>query len=262
MIKLIATDIDGTLVKDGSNTLPDKLAETIERVIDSGIVFAACTGRSMISAKRLFGSLQEKIHFITCNGTQVGHGGKLLFSETLDRKLLNTMAAEFHEYPNAVPFFTGADMMYGDIDDKELLTWLREGYQEDITVVPDMTKAPGEFVKLSVYDRNFQPAASFRKLIEKWKGTVSIATAGKMWLDIYKPGVNKGTALKKLQEQLGITREETMAFGDQQNDIGMIRAAQYSYAVENALPEVKREAAGVCGGWESLGVCRVLEELL
>ena len=125
-----------------------------------------------------------------------------------------------------------------------------------------MTKAPGEFVKLSVYDRNFQPAASFRKLIEKWKGTVSIATAGKMWLDIYKPGVNKGTALKKLQEQLGITREETMAFGDQQNDIGMIREAQYSYAVENALPEVKREAAGVCGGWESLGVCRVLEELL
>ena len=74
-----------------------------------------------------------------------------------------------------------------------------------------------------------------------------------MWLDIYKPGVNKGTALKKLQEQLGITREETMAFGDQQNDIGMIREAQYSYAVENAEAEVKThcrfrtESNAACG---------------
>ena len=262
MIKLIATDIDGTLVKDGSSSLPEELSRTIESVIDRGIIFAACTGRSMISARRLFGPLQERIHFIACNGTQIGQGGKLLFSEDVDRALLNKMAKDIRRYPFAVPFFTGDNVMYADTDDDKLLEWMESGYQEDITRVADITAMPGKFVKLSVFDKNRNSGESFRDFCEKWKGQVSMATAGKMWLDIYKAGVNKGTALRKLQASLGITPEETMAFGDQQNDIEMLKAASYSYAVENALPEVKKKARYVAGGWETGGVRKVMEELL
>ncbi len=262
MIRLIATDIDGTLIKDGARELPEELFRTIEAVIDKGIIFAACTGRSMISARRLFGPLQEKIHFIACNGTQIGQGGKILISENVDRALLNEMAEKVRTYPFAVPFFTGDSVMYADTEDDKLVEWLTCGYQEDITRVKDIVAMPGEFVKLSVFDRNGNSSESFREFCKKWEGQVSMATAGKMWLDVYKAGINKGTALRKLQESLGITAEETMAFGDQQNDIEMLKAASYSYAVENALPEVKKNARYIAGSWEVGGVRKVLEELL
>ena len=70
---------------------------------------------------------------------------------------------------------------------------------------------------------------------------------------------DKGNALKKLQEKLHILPEETMAFGDNMNDIGMLRAAGESYAVENAVPELKAMATAVIGGNDSDGVARWLE---
>ena len=69
MIKLIATDIDGTLVEDGASTLPDGMVETIEALIDRGILFVAASGRSLISLERLFAPIKEKIYYAACNGT-------------------------------------------------------------------------------------------------------------------------------------------------------------------------------------------------
>ena len=63
--------------------------------------------------------------------------------------------------------------------------------------------------------------------------------AGKQWLDTMDPNVNKGNALKILQESLEILPEETMAFGDQLNDIEMLKRAYYSFAVSNARQEAK-----------------------
>ncbi len=57
-----------------------------------------------------------------------------------------------------------------------------------------------------------------------------------------KPGINKGQAVKLLQDSLEIKPEETMAFGDQLNDIEMLEQAYYSFAVGNARPEVKATA--------------------
>ena len=69
-----------------------------------------------------------------------------------------------------------------------------------------------------------------------------ITISGDMWMDCMAPGINKGEAVKLLQESLGISSRETMVFGDQMNDIEMMRQAYYSFAVGNARPEVKEAA--------------------
>ncbi len=262
MIKLIATDIDGTLVKDGSSTMPEELKDTIEALLDRGVLFAAATGRSLISAQRLFGPLQDRIYFMACNGTQTGHGRELLFSEDLDPELLGELIADIRTYPDVVPFLTGNGFMYSDTDDRKLVDWLREGYQEDITGVSDIMDNREHVVKLSVYDRKLRSGETFRPFCEKWRDRVSVVTAGAMWLDVYKAGINKGTAVRKLQASLGVSPEETMAFGDQQNDVELLKAAHYSYAVGNALPEVKATARYAAGACEEGGAMKVMQRLL
>ena len=61
-------------------------------------------------------------------------------------------------------------------------------------------------------------------------------------MDCMAVGVNKGEAVKLLQESLNIKPEETMVFGDQLNDLEMMKQAYYSFAVGNARPEVKKAA--------------------
>lgn len=262
MIKLIVTDIDGTLVKDGSRTLPKELVETIGELLDRGVHFVAASGRSRISTERLFEPLKDRIYYATCNGTLMGRYGELLFAESLDRKLLNEILADVRTVKDTVPFLTGAGVMYADCEEEEIIRWLVEGYQEDVTRVPDIGAMPDEFVKLSVYDKKHRSGETFRSFCEKWKGVVSTSTAGAMWLDVFKLGVNKGTAVRWFQKFFGVTAEETLAFGDQQNDVEMLKASYHSYAVGNAILEVKETARYLTDTCENGGALKVLRGLL
>ena len=262
MIKMVITDIDGTLVKDGSRMLPAELVDTIDGLLDRGVRFVAASGRSQISTERLFEPIKERIYYATCNGTLMGSCDRLLFAESLDRTLLEEILADARTLKDTVPFLTGAGVMYADSDEEEVIRWLREGYQEDITQVEDMCAMPDEFVKLSVYDKKHRSGETFRSFCEKWKDVVSVSTSGAMWLDIYKLGVNKGTATRWCQNYFGVTPEETLALGDQQNDVEMLRAAYHSYAVGNAIPEAKQAARHVADTCENGGALKVLRSFL
>ena len=97
-----------------------------------------------------------------------------------------------------------------------------------------------------------------RELIPAWRDLVQVCVAGEEWVDFMDSSVDKGNALRWLQERFGIRPEETMAFGDNTNDIGLMRAAYYSYAVENARPEVKAAARFSCPSWTEKGVWKAV----
>ena len=84
--------------------------------------------------------------------------------------------------------------------------------------------------------------------------------AGEEWVDFMDASVDKGNALRILQDYFGVSREETMAFGDNTNDIGLMKAAGFSYAVENARPEVKEAARFICPSYLEKGVWKVISE--
>ena len=84
-----------------------------------------------------------------------------------------------------------------------------------------------------------------------------------MWLDALMPGVNKGSALKLIQEDLGILPSETIVFGDNQNDLEMMDCAELSYAVSTAREEMKAKAkGGVIPSFAEDGVLAELKKLL
>lgn len=86
--------------------------------------------------------------------------------------------------------------------------------------------------------------------------------SGKHWLDISDQKANKGNALKAVQHQLGITKNETLVIGDYHNDIEMMQEAKFSFAMENAHDDIKKIANYSTKSNDNFGVELVLEQLL
>jgi len=108
-------------------------------------------------------------------------------------------------------------------------------------------------VKLAVYD--FGSAEQGAGPALRSLGLeAEIVVSGEHWVDVMRPGVNKGRALIRLQHELKITREQTMAFGDYLNDAEMLDAAGHSYAMSNAHPSIRARARHIAPSNEEAGV--------
>ena len=84
MIKLIASDIDGTLVKEGSHEIDPAYYDVIRELKEAGIIFCACSGRQYHSMMELFKPVADDIYFIASNGTVVRTRNRVLHSWKID----------------------------------------------------------------------------------------------------------------------------------------------------------------------------------
>lgn len=241
MIKLIASDIDGTLVPDGGNELNPELYDVILKLRAKGIQFAAASGRQWLSIESIFEPIKEKVFYLSDNGAYVGLHGRRLYINPIERKTVMDMVQDVRNMEGLDVLICGPDVIYTETDNQEFLDWMVNGYRFHVKQVEDLTKVESEFIKVSVY-RKTDVEAHTRTLREKYGDRLKMTLAGDMWLDCMRPGINKGQAVKLLQDSLGIKPEETMAFGDQLNDIEMLKQAYYSFAVGNAREEVKAAA--------------------
>ena len=241
MIKLIASDIDGTLVPDGSHELNPELYDVILKLRAKGIQFAAASGRQWLSIESIFEPIKEKVFYLSDNGAYVGCHGRSLYVNPIERKTVMDMVQEVRNMDGLDVMICGPDVIYTETDNQEFLDWMVNGYKFHVKQVEDLTRVESEFIKISVY-RKTDVEAHTRTLREKYADRLKMTIAGDMWMDCMRPGINKGQAVKLLQDSLGIKPEETMAFGDQLNDIEMLKQAYYSFAVGNAREEVKAAA--------------------
>lgn len=241
MIKLIASDIDGTLVPDGSHELNPELYDVILKLRAKGIQFAAASGRQWLSIESIFEPIKEKVFYLSDNGAYVGCHGRRLYVNPIERKTVMDMVQDIRNMDGLDVMICGPDVIYTETDNQEFLDWMVNGYKFHVKQVEDLTRVESEFIKISVY-RKTDVEAHTRTLREKYADRLKMTIAGDMWMDCMRPGINKGQAVKLLQDSLGIKPEETMAFGDQLNDIEMLKQAYYSFAVGNAREEVKAAA--------------------
>ena len=87
MIKLVASDLDGTLLLNGAQSVEDSMFETIGKLLDRGILFAPASGRQMTSLKRLFAPVAEELVYISENGALVSYKGKTIAKTPMKREL-------------------------------------------------------------------------------------------------------------------------------------------------------------------------------
>lgn len=235
MIKLIVSDIDGTLVEDGGNSLNPELFSTILKLKEQGIIFAAASGRHVASIEYLFTPIRDKIFYLGDNGAYVGCWGRNLFLTGLDETLVPELMEDIKALGLDI-LVDCADCVYVDSKNEEYVRWLKDGYHFRMKQVEDVRQISEPVVKMSACRMSgVQELAE--PLIKKYGEKLKVTLSGNQWVDIMCPEVNKGNAVRLLQESLGILPEETMVFGDQLNDVEMMKQAYYSFAVANARPE-------------------------
>lgn len=261
MIKLIASDIDGTLVRDGEHELNPEFFDVILKLREKGIQFAAASGRQWASIEAIFEPIKEKVFYLADNGAYVGCHGRNLFLNTIDREAALEMVESIRRTPGLEVLIGGPDTVYVESSNQDYIRLLRDGYRFRTVEVEDVTKVDDQIIKVSAYKSSGIQEAT-KELTEKFANQLKLMISGDMWLDCMAPGVCKGQAVRVLQENLNIRPEETMAFGDQLNDIEMLENAYYSFAVGNAREEAKKAARFQADSNVNYGVLKVLKLLL
>lgn len=262
MIKLIASDIDGTLLPEGTADIDPGIFEVIRELQSADITFVAASGRNYESVMSVFGCMEKELTVISDNGGYCARGGVEVYCNEFPKQLLQEIITLVRGLPGVWFLLSAARGSYTDRDDPKYVRWIREGYKMNLRVVDDLLAVEEGMIKVAIYTCEREPGEVADQLRQQLGGRVSIVVSGERWVDIMMPGISKGRALAHIQQTLGVTPQETAAFGDNGNDIPMLQQAEYSYAVANARDEVKHVAKHVLGDVTQGAVLAELERIL
>ena len=267
MIKLICTDIDGTLVKDGTFDLNPEYYDQIKRLKENGILFCAASGRPYSSIKKMFAPVLEDVYIICDNGACVLIDGKPVYTESIDRDIAMEIISEIEAIDECHTYVSCVNKGYVDKNAMSLYDWLVNGYRIDMQLIdkmPEDLPEDDDILCIEMYhESDAEKKAADSGLCERFgKGYgLRIGCAGRQWMHINSNGADKGQSLQRLTEILGIEYNEIMVFGDNINDLGMLEKGYYSYAIGNAREEVKSAARFVADTNLNDGVLKIMKTL-
>lgn len=257
MIKLIASDMDGTLL-DSNGNLPKDFFEILNKLIERNVIFVAASGRQYFTlAKNLYKG-KDKITFAAENGAFIVHNGKELFSKTLPKKTVLNIVEDSNKIPECKIILCGKNSAYIKDTDPEFIEEVNKYYHKN-TVVTNFNEINDEILKISLYDSKGPDNNSNLIIYPKWGQTLQVTISGEKWLDIGRNDINKGVAIKFLQHKFGIKEDETMVFGDYYNDIHMLKSAYHSYVMENAPDGVKKYGRFIAASNDKSGVLQTIK---
>lgn len=263
MVKLIMTDIDGTLIPDGTMDINPEYFEVIEKLVEKGIIFVVASGRHMSSVKKVFAPVLDKIWVASQNGNVLTYHGKSRIIKSIPQEWGREMWRQFSKLKGVEGVLDTATEMYCPFEETSMYKILADEYHFNVTGTGGWNQVPEEdFSMMTLYHPQSAENICKELVEDKWKGKLEFLTSGKYWVDIVMPEVGKGTALEEICSQLGISPEETIAFGDNLNDISMIQSAGKGYAVNTAREETKKAADEVIPGYAENGVLEVLKTFL
>lgn len=236
-VKLIACDLDGTLLLNGAQSLRPETCGLISDLLNGGIRFFAASGRQYTNLQRLFWPVREKIGYLCENGCVSFYQGQQLRKEHMDRGLGRELIRTIQQKDGAEVLVSGVMESYVQPKDMSFYYHMRDVVRNDVTLVPDILHTNEEYMKISVYEAGGVKDEAYWK--ERFGKRCTVVTGGNDWLDMMPLHVNKATALTHILAYLGISPEECMAIGDNDNDREMLELVGCPVAVKSAKPEIR-----------------------
>lgn len=261
MIKLIATDLDGTLLPP-TKIIPPQTFTLIEELYKRGTVFAPASGRQLPNLQKLFLPVLDKVAIIAENGGLVWYGGEVIFSDPTPAADVRRALSVIRGIEGLYPVISCADCAFYEDENEKFTTVLHASYSSARRVDNLDGIANGNTaLKISVWDE--LPAVEHGgKLLPPLLGGLRVIVSGRDWLDVSAPQANKGRALSALMKRLGVARDECAAFGDHMNDYEMLTVCGKPYVTANAYPPLKKLIGEEIPSNGNMGVIKKLEELL
>lgn len=241
MIKLIASDVDGTLMREGERVIPPFLFPLIRSMKEKGIHFAVCSGRQYANLRRLFAPVADDIGYICENGSLVVWQNQVIAKETIDRKTGQDLMRAILRQPDSEVLLSGVSTCYIQPKNPEYISHMRDHVGNDTTVVDDVCGVTDAFIKISLYRKSgvdAQLAAQFADFAPYLIPVVGRSS----WMDFLRENCDKGTAMDALCAHLQISMEDSIAFGDNENDLPLVGHAGTLYAMADGHPKLIEQA--------------------
>ena len=239
MIKLILSDMDGTLLDDEAK-LPAEFDVMMAKLKERRVMFAPASGRQYYSLVDSFPDYADSFLFISDNGTMVKQHGQEIFSNTIERQTALDILNSMNDVAGVYNVFCGKKKAYL-LKRKKPEKYIGEltKYFRAVELVDSFEAVDDDPIKTSFFTAGGDAAEKIYPLMEKHSQSMQVVLASAYWVDVTNKGANKGTAVRKIQERLGLSQEECAAFGDYMNDKEMLESVYYSYAMANAYPAIK-----------------------
>jgi Cof subfamily protein (haloacid dehalogenase superfamily) len=249
MIKLVVSDMDGTLLRDDL-TLSKKNIDAIKKIREKGIHFAFATGRPDQLMREYVDIVQLKEPIIMANGSIVGNPFQVerVFEKGIDKFVVDNIIHYLEEKNMTYMVYTKEAIYCKDNERYRLFKKRNETLSANRRSLFIATEHPKDLIeddqvvyKILVIEQNQELYNSAYTYFNNLDDIVVFQSHVK-FIDINPANTDKGKGLKMLADYYGIDMSEIVAFGDQQNDINMIKEVGIGVAMQNAIPELKAVA--------------------
>ena len=245
-IKMVVSDFDGTLLRDGMTKNPtDKFYVILDDMLERNIGFIAASGRQYPSLKRMLSKVEKDVGFIAENGSLIVWEGKIIHKISIANDCAKRVIKDLQIESEADIYVSGVYTGYVTSNDKMLCDALKAAGM-DIEQVASFQDVREGMMKITAIFKNGIPCETKEYYREKYSDELCVVDSGNGWLDFMPKESGKGEALKYLAEVAGFSLDETVAFGDQENDITMLKTAKIGYAMNTAYDHVKAVADDTC----------------
>lgn len=259
-VKLVVTDMDGTLL-NSQGQVSDTFFNLYKELKALGVHFVAASGRQYHSIVNKLAPIKDDITIIAENGGIAKYQDQKLFSNYFPQQEANKFIAFLRTIDDTYIVLCGENRAYIETQDEDFIMMFNEYYNK-FSIVDDLTKVTNDnFFKIAVYSFGGSETTTYPHL-KAYDNVVQIKVSGKHWLDLSHLNTNKGHALNQIQERLEITKDETLVFGDYNNDLEMLEQAHFSFAMKNAHPNVKQIANFETKSNDEQGVEHILKQLI
>lgn len=281
MIKLIASDLDGTLL-DEPNRISKINLDAIEYAYQKGAKFCFSTGRDLQSVKDISCLLKHKPVLLLGNGSEVyDEDENLVFQNLFNNKYLEEVCEIMnkHDVPHMIfttdGFYTTTNPVevrrrfierIGKIKNQEMAHIFATNMDKpcnnlvQIEDIQEFAKTK-KVLKVEGFHYNSKPVEDVKKVLEKFTELSHLST-GKNNVEVTNLTATKGLALKRYCEYANIKEDEVMVMGDSHNDLSMFEFFKYSFAPENSIQEIKNFAYKVVKSCDEHGVSQAIYEFI
>ncbi|WP_461239504.1 Cof-type HAD-IIB family hydrolase [Paucilactobacillus sp. N302-9] len=270
-IKMIAVDMDGTFLRDDNTYDQQRFNAQFEKLRALGIHFVAASGSQLQRLRNQFDGIKDQMDFVSENGSVVYSNNQIVSVEGLTDELLKKIQAMIGQHfrlPIASTTITGLKSAYLDASEPDELFDLKSRYYNSLARVDnilDLTakKVNDTLIKVGI---SFAPADDLEQRMQQVKTLLppqleSLSSGFNTEL-IGLAGVTKQTGIAKLQRQYGIQADEIMTFGDNENDLSMLKMTPNGYAMANAGQEILNQVHHVAPNNNQDGVLDIIDNVL
>ncbi len=220
MMKIIFSDLDGTLLLRNEKVLNKNIKNSIYKILESGNLFAVSSGRTYIELKEFFKEFEDDIFFVCNDGSLTVFKERTLMSKPMDK----SMFAEFKQYTAHSKYVT-----YIKSQNSVTLRSAAKQYRNHIVRIDDISDIEEDIYKISDFDKTVSCP-------------LPIVYKNYAMNEYVAENCDKKDAVLHIMKLLDIKKENSFAFGDNVNDLGMFEVCGTSYAAIGAKPAIKKSA--------------------